>query len=309
MSDAGVSAASVGQEFVLAKCDAFTAFQIWPLRSRMDPKRWLQNFRDEEIAYAVHLLNGFTYFCEGMVDQMLLAAFQGISRLRRNPRLPPTQQKGEWLHFLETALITPVQGENPSATDSGYVFSRKARQLLFLDEDRILEPKEAIQRLVDKGPRPVVFVDDFVGSGNQFLATWWRNYKVNGVDHSFRELSNFRGSDFYYCMPVCTPGGRREIMKHAPVVSICPANMLSERHSALHPKSLIWPAHLRVGARDSLSECSQRAGIPDNDGGVDDWRGFHKLALALAFSHGVPDATLPLFYWDHNGWQPLVRRT
>jgi hypothetical protein len=50
--------------------------------------------------------------------------------------------------------------------------------------------------------------------------------------------------------------------------------------------------------------------MPDTDGAVvNDWQGFHKLGLALAFQHCVPDATLPLFYWEHNEWHPLIRRT
>jgi len=50
-----------------------------------------------------------------------------------------------------------------------------------------------------------------------------------------------------------------------------------------------------------------RAGIPDT-GGVNDWRGFHRLGLCLALHHKTPDATIPLLYWNQNGWQPLVRR-
>jgi hypothetical protein len=55
---------------------------------------------------------------------------------------------------------------------------------------------------------------------------------------------------------------------------------------------------------------SARIGIPDSGGAVvNDWQGFHCLGLSLAFYDSVPDATLPIFYWEENGWNPLIKKT
>ena len=61
-------------------------------------------------------------------------------------------------------------------TDSGLAFARKARQVLSLPQDRILSPLDTLEFVGTHGPREVLFLDDFLGTGNQFLSTWRRAY-------------------------------------------------------------------------------------------------------------------------------------
>ena len=35
-------------------------------------------------------------------------------------------------------------------------------------------------------------------------------------------------------------------------------------------------------------------------------KGLQAQGLAIAFGHGIPDACPPFFYWDQNGWTPLI---
>jgi hypothetical protein len=58
----------------------------------------------------------------------------------------------------------------------------------------------------------------------------------------------------------------------------------------------------------TLKRISERAGYIQENGGPDDWRGFHGLGLTVAFEHGIPDASLPIFFSERNGWKPLMRR-
>ena len=51
-----------------------------------------------------------------------------------------------------------------------------------------------------------------------------------------------------------------------------------------------------------VQDYSQRIGL------TKPW-GYKDLGLCIAFQHGVPDATIPLFYVDHNDWWPLVRQS
>ena len=82
---------------------------------------------------------------------------------------------------------------------------------------------------------------------------------------------------------------------------------IDERYSLVSPDSILWPDSLKADAMEFMRKASERAAIiPDCKFG---WKGFHDLALAIAFGHGVPDATLPLFYWDRPDWHPLIRRT
>lgn len=180
-----------------------------------------------------------------------------------------------------------------------------------IPESQCMYPETAIKEVAHSGIRPIIFVDDFVGSGNQFISTWTRQYEISpGRSISFAELSQtVRGLRFFYCPLVCTALGKKRIADKCSGVELCPAHVIPEEYSALHPASVLWPERLRGGAVNFVAAASRRAGIPDCNGGINDWRGFWKLGLTVAFQHSVPDATLPLLYWDKNGWTPLRRRT
>jgi hypothetical protein len=178
-----------------------------------------------------------------------------------------------------------------------------ARQVLGIPEDRILEPDKALEALLSR-KGPVVFLDDFVGSGQQFVKTWQRKVHLNGnAPMSFEMLASvLRDTQFFYCPLVCTTYGRDEILKQCPMLNLYPAHFLGEEYSAFSLNSLIWPEALQVSATQFIQTASRRAGI-------DQWQGFRRLGLTVAFEHSVPDATLPLLYWNSNGWKPLIERT
>jgi hypothetical protein len=297
-------------QFILAKCDYFAEVQVWPLQQKLSPARWLDNFEAADRNLAAHLLNGFLYFSEAMVDQMFGAAIQSLSSAVLETDSPFFLAQSAWRAFLDSAIITYVTGERPNPTDSGQLFSRKARQLVGIAESSILSPDHTVLRLMTDVDRTVIFVDDFVGSGNQFVKTWLRPIRTpGGADISFAKLSTVARHRFFYCPLHCTELGLNRIQKECPSVKVVPAHLVPSRYSALAPDSVIWPQHLLSQGADFIQRYSAVAGIPDSPGAVDDWRGFAGLGLTMAFAHSVPDATLPLFYWEKNGWAPLIRRT
>ncbi len=298
----------LGESDVLTKCEYFVDVQLWPLHKTLNADGWLTNFTNGEREHAVHLLNGFLYFCSAFVDQMFMAAVQAVSSQLYSSGDSFLTFQSAWQQFVDTILVTYVTGEVPNPSDSGLSFARRARQLLGIPEERITPPDEAVRRLM-RQPGPVLFVDDFVGSGDQFIATWHRPVSIAGSTSSFEKLSSVAGARFYYCPLLCTQHGYSEIRTRCPVVVLQPAHLIDERYSALSPDSVIWPPNLRPTAVDFLRTASSRAGIPDNGGQVNDWRGFHMLGLAMAIGDSVPDATLPIFYWETMGWKPLIRRT
>lgn len=212
ISDLPIRPAHVHEPFVLAKCDYFVDVQLWPRRTNLDPKAWLNNFRDDEREYAVHLLNAFLYFSTDFVNELFRAAFQRLSCDVASRDEPFVQAQARWQQFRRNVLVTFVMGETPSETDSGLSFARKARQELGVPEENIMAPERALQVLIDNGPRPVVFVDDFVGSGDQCVATWRREYELaDGNLASFQQFSTVRGTNFFYCPVLCADMGRQVI--------------------------------------------------------------------------------------------------
>lgn len=298
-----ISPPRVPEDFVRTKADYFVDVHLWPRETKLNPDGWLSNFDIDERDHAVHLLNAFLYYSADLIDELFKAAFQQLSRRIVPINGPYVAGQAAWRQFRSDVIVTHVTGEEPSNTDSGYLFARKSRQVLGIDEGNIIAPHEVLQRLSDEGPRPVLFVDDFVGSGDQFITSWQRDVELeDGSTLSFERFAGVSGASFYYCPLFVGSTGRQALEQDCPSVVLSPAHFVSDRYSALSDDSIVWPDHLRASAHDFLESASHRAGIVS-------WKGYHDQALTLAFEHGVPDATLPIYYHDENGWTPLIRRT
>ena len=285
------------RDYLIGKCEYFSSIGIWPNKAVLDPERWLGNFLEEELDHALYLLNAFMYFSPTLVDQIFSASIRTIGR-----RMTEDQWKG----FLDSVLVTLVTGEEPNVTDSGHLFARRARHL-GVPEERIVSPEEACAQIQRGFKGAVVFVDDLVGSGNQFIETWRRTYRTQY--ESFMALARFSSAKFYYCPAFCTQLGLERINCACPEVVVSPGIFIPDNYGALASDSIVWPSRLKSTAEEFLRSASLRAGIPDTGGSMpDDWRGFASLGLTIAFEDSVPDATLPITYWEENGWRPLMRR-
>ena len=286
------------REYLIGKCEYFSSIGIWPRKDVLDPEGWLGNFLPKEVDHALYLLNAFTYFAPNLVDQIFSTSIRTIGRL---------MTKQQWSEFLSTMIVTLVTGEEPNVTDSGHVFARKTRSL-GIPQERIMSPEQAFNQIQRGFSEAVVFVDDFVGSGNQFIETWCRAFCT--PDESFRAQAPASQAQFFYCPAFCTQTGWNRISSACPEVTVSPGVFIPNNYGALAPDSIVWPSHLRDTAEEFLRSASARAGIPETGGTKpEDWRGFASLGLTIAFEDSVPDATLPIMYWVENRWRPLMRRT
>ena len=169
---------SVNLDWALRKCEYFTDTQLWPLRTHIDAKGWIENFEPEELDHAAHLLNAVVYLNEPLIERLFVSAFQGLSQHLGCPREPSPAARTRWRRFVEDAFVTTVTGEDPGLCDSGNHFARIARKSLGISEDRILDNAALLDRILDGTADQVVFVDDFVGSGSQLGTTWHRQCHV-----------------------------------------------------------------------------------------------------------------------------------
>jgi hypothetical protein len=295
-----------GYDIALLQCRFFQDVQVWPY-DKLDPGPWLENFLQNERPYALQMLRSFMYFPDPMIDQMLKAAVGTLS-VRKTVGHPTfAQAKAAWNAFLRGSLFSWFPGETITNADSGFIFARKARDVLGADVSQLLSPEEVLRSLARHGPRPVIFIDDFIGSGDQCVTGWHRVYP--GGLGSFSSIAAASPHEFYYCPLISTEVGNRRVQSECKGLSISPAHILPRTYSLLVPDSIFWPESLRPHARDVLRGVSERAGFADTDGADgDDWQGFHQQGLALSFYHGTPDATLPIFRAQRDGWVPLIRR-
>lgn len=281
----------------------FREFAVWPIFSELNTDSWLTNFESAERPIAERLLTSFIYFNEQMTDALLKAAIQKFYGLQRRKNSHNLRSASDFVH--NTAFVI-CEGERPNPTDSGHIFARKLRDRLLVPEHQILRPVDALKKRTEF--KWFVFIDDFTGSGNQFITTWMSDHSIEGSELSFAKFKAEPDQYFSYCCCIATALAVRNIKREAPIVTLSPAHTLCDDSSTLPPSSRFWDGYHMDDVLGTLHRVSERAGYQAEDGGQNDWRGFHRLGLALAFNHGIPDASLPIFYSTRNDWKPLIAR-
>lgn len=287
---------------VLARCEALKRAGMWLPEPTLRPRAWIENFDDSDKILAAQLLERFVFYNQRLTDSLLKASFYSIADgLKKGPLAPPREQL---LRALPKAVFTPVSGESPNPTDSGYFLCRRTRQVLGVDEAQIKATSEALQ--VAANGCPVVFVDDFIGSGDQFLATW-RDIST-GV--SFEAIHQQVGFPAIYISLVGAEEGIAYIGKYAPAVAVCVTHKIDNRGTLWGIKSSDLSLYNRL---DSLLQKYLPRLTPNEQYMLKEsylTYGYKHRGLFFGFEHSVPDATLPIFWCrGTNNWEPLIERT
>lgn len=274
--------------------------------------RWLNNFNADEQRLANVLLDGFLYFSDTQATELMASGFHNLSNILRTPGISGPEARDRWTGFFDTAYVTIVEDDvAPSVTDSGYEAARKLRYKAAFPEDRSIQPAQALEKAARGEIEHLIFVDDFVGSGTQFIDGWQLSRPLaGGGTTSFEELSqtkkNFKG---FYCPSLCTSYGLERILRECKGVVVSPGAVLSERYNVLHPESLIWPEEFRSEGQAFVTELSKKFLLP-SDSTQFDWRGYHTLGLAVGIRDMMPDANLAIFRadktWTALDWTPLM---
>jgi len=293
-------------EGVLRKCQVLKHAGLWAAEPKIRPTAWLHNFTAVEKPVAAVLLDHFVFFSAGAVDRMLTS---GYRRLR--DELIEKSDKTAALDILNRVVFTGVEGEDPNVTDSGKLFCRKLRQILGLPEDRFLEPRDVIG--VAAQGTPVIFLDDFIGSGDQFIRTWTRQYQPR-FPQSFAEAS---GADLFKAMSinlVATEYGLARIKAAAPKLALTESHKVADEYGVRKlPRTPFLPdvQDIPGGIEALLDKYATMLRVPNYMSSTQQRKyGHHELGLSLAFEHTTPDATLPLFWAEvSDKWTPLVRRS
>ena len=292
---------------MLSKLQLFADFHLWPDRETLNPDAWLENFKTNELPYALNILHVYLHFNDRLTNALFHAAFHSLSAAVTKDANSPGEAVRLWNHFLSSLTVTYVQGESPGPTDSGYLFARKARQITGMTAANVVHPPVALRSLLEDPASPLVFVDDFIGSGQQMIVQWHRTQHVDRTRVTSFSKATQTYSEVIYIPIVATSQGLQNVAKHCPALKVRPVHILDAAYSLTSPDSLLWPTHLKSSASDVMFTASKRAGILDAQNG--EWQGFANLALPLSFDHSVPDATLPLIYWEKGDWQPLIRKS
>lgn len=173
---------------ITERMKTFREMLLLPKPKDLDFENWLDNFQEQdEKELAARILNHFIYFSDDLIDQMLRTAVGrcGYYFMQNVPGWNHNSFKSEcWYSF--------IQGENPEdATDSGYIFTRKLREVLNIPDKRIIKFDALFKKLEENTstPQNVILVDDFVGSGAQTYEAW-NKHKLGLKDMTLSELQS-----------------------------------------------------------------------------------------------------------------------
>lgn len=295
-------------EAVLAKCSALRDAGLWAPEPEVRPRSWIENFDERHRVAAALILDSFVFFSERTTRRLLTGAFETALRI------PPGRPGSLPLNALDGAVFTPVLGEDPNVTDSGYAITRAARQVLSIDEGRFLTNEDALQRAATG--EFVVFMDDVTISGDQFLETW-RRPQANG--QSFEALSGKQTLNVAYICICATKEATDRIARTAPGVRVYPTHLLDDSYKypaipARQPPPFVADAIPQIDAlldvyaptltfRQADQYMLKSPTWPRN--------GYKDRMLLIGFEEAVPDGTLPILWADGSDerWTPLVRRS
>ena len=300
---------TLNEDYLLRTRQYYSEISLWPSQpSDIDPKGWLDNFRpvrDREIAR--ELLGSFIFINAKQTESLFISAFHAISS-----EIIPMSERADaqtkaWQDFRKSAAFSfPTAGTfDPAA--SGSIFLRMARQKLRIDESQLFTPDTLVSHVEGSQMTNIVIVDDFAGSGEQFISTILRDYENSlGAKRSLKSLlDSGRINKLYYIPLVCTTTAKITIQNDLKLVKLRPAHILPPSYQ-IRPKwgeTSLVPPNMVGEIDDFLARYAAHAGYP-----VEQRFGYNDLGLALAFEHSIPDNTLPIFWSENENWKPLRRR-
>lgn len=196
----------------------------------------------------------------------------------------------------DTIKIVPVISDMDPPTKSGPLVARLYKKEIGVNE-KFMEWPWKLENHADT-VKLVVFIDDFIGTGDQFLEFLDR----------FFPTGNFKdGTEYIYAPLGACQSGVSHIIENAPRIKICQSELikkenyffsgLSSRYKELDDK---FADNLRLVYLEFLNKVGLKS--------LKNKFGYGDLELTYAYSHGTPNATLPIFWAANKNYQPAFSR-
>lgn len=192
--------------------------------------------------------------------------------------------------------IVPVISDMDPPTKSGPLVARLYKKEIGINE-KFMEWPWKLEDHADSA-KLVIFIDDFIGTGDQFLEF---------LDRFFPK-GNFKdGTEYIYAPLGACKSGVDHILKEAPRIKICQSELiqkenhffsgLSSRYKELDDA---FAGELRLVYLDFLKKVGLNS--------LKNKFGYGDLELTYAYAHGTPNATLPIFWAANENYQPAFSR-
>lgn len=192
--------------------------------------------------------------------------------------------------------LSPVIGLNEPPTKSGPYILRLAQRKFRLKSTCMYWPNHLIQ--LEK-LKYVIFIDDFCGSGKQFLDF------LNSIN--FKELLlKFPDLEVVYAVTTIHEHGYETIKKNYSQIKIFYAEYLTHSNSNLLNDEFLDRYSIN-GFREKIREQYENVCLHVKPSSKFKY-GYGSLGLSYSFAHSTPNNSLPILWMDSDALPPLVER-
>ena len=271
--------------------------------------KWLNNFKDnEEKLNAMFLLSKFMYFDNDTIRELMVRIFEDLYkrpivydiRKQNGGTMDPNIIERKFKDVLSKTRFLSIGNPSESSAHLLYFF----RQENSLKRDLFISPYELFSHNKDgediqaslnvTGIERIILLDDFCGSGNQ--ATKFHDEFVTYLKDKTPQIHIA-----YYALFAIGEGLNK--VKGLSFNQAESVFVLDETYKCfsdtsrffLEDDSTLKASCKRMCEKYGRQICSNPLGYKD-------------CQMLLGFHHNTPNNTLPIFWQEKNGWQPMFKR-
>lgn len=312
--ESAIQARQQWRAWVIRKPHFYISIGKWDCLTIAELDAWLTNFDDDSIDLALRILDETVYYSDSRVKRLcrhslthnLFSRQMRDLEQRSNFGMSDAELKDMWRENLSHTAIVPVLDSlAPSMQDpgqSGHVIVRLYSAIEVCRQEQIVTPTALHARLSSGNFQNVLFVDDFLGSGDQ-LFIFWTTPQPDADEPSVSRapadlLSDFPNVDYSFTALVASSDGVDTARRDLPDLYIDACEVLNPEYRVFGADSMYFPDQAqRQQGFEVLTRLASNTGL--------NALGHNDLDYAVAFHHGAPDATLPILKETSSTWKKL----
>ena len=271
-------------------------------------RKWLGNFKDEERLNAMFLLSKFMYFDNTTIRELMVRVYEdlykrpivySIRRINRNTK-DTDFIKAEFEKVRDRTRFLSIGNPSESSAHLLYFF----RQENYLKRDLFIGPHELFTHddkgavitasiMVD-GIDRIVLLDDFCGSGKQ--ATKFHDSFVKFIKEKKKDIHIA-----YYALFAIEDG--LEKVKKLSFDAAESIYVLDGSYKCFSDMSRFFDGD-DAEFKDPCKIMCEHYGKKISKYPL----GYKDCQMLLGFHHNTPNNTLPIFWREIDGWEPIFKR-
>ncbi|WP_351189812.1 hypothetical protein [Shewanella sp. TB4-MNA-CIBAN-0142] len=277
---------------------------IWSGIERHKFDNWCQQYESKEEKVILGLLlNQLVYRSKAQVKSLLHQAFdksipQKLHEITNNEQVFEDMKLFKSNSYPSTVLIVPVIRDTDPPTKSGPLVARLLKKMVDIN-DKMMRWPWSLGNL--DTIETIIFIDDFVGTGEQFL-----KFCKNHVN----EEVFGKNINILYAPITANQQGLNNIAAERPDIQVCPIEIVTDEDNffiavkkefdlTVSEVIELETYYINFLKKIKLDKLGQKKSMVKGYGG---------LALTYAYEHGTPNGSLPLLWANSDAYTSLFSR-